>query len=132
MAITKEKALELYATKGATPAAEAAHVSKRTIQRWAKVEGLDSGYDPASRITTSCPSSAEYARGCRCEGCKEANREMQREIKARRLERVSRGKRKVPHGVSGYSNWDCRCSECKKAWSSYLRGRRNPSAAVPS
>jgi len=118
----RETILRVYAEKGATAAAAIASVSKRTVQRWAASEGIGSGYEP--KIIVPCPSSAGYARGCRCDGCKEANREVQREIKARRIARFRSGKTRIKHGVSGYSNWDCRCPECRSAWSEYLRERR--------
>lgn len=51
-----------------------------------------------------------YNYGCRCDDCKEANRDRYREAKRRRLARP------VPdhvHGSwNGYSNYGCRCSEC--------------------
>jgi hypothetical protein len=118
----REKVLEVYAESGASAASEIAGVSKRTVQRWAALEGIESGYEP--KIIVPCPSAAAYARGCRCDGCKEANREVQREIKARRISRFRSGKTKIKHGVSGYSNWDCRCPDCRSAWSEYLRERR--------
>ncbi len=122
--VSVDKILEMYETEGATPAAKMAKVSKRTVQRWASDAGMKSGFDPASRITTTCPSSAEYGRGCRCDGCKEAQREAQRAVKQRRIKRARTGRVQIPHGVSGYSNWDCRCPTCRGAWSQYLRSRR--------
>jgi len=118
----KAKVLDVYADRGATAAATQAGVSKRTVQRWAAAEGIESGY--TAPIIRLCPSAASYARGCRCDGCKDANLEVQRAIKERRIKRFKSGKTKIVHGVSGYSNWDCRCLVCKKAWSEYLRGRR--------
>jgi len=118
----KDAVLLTYGTLGATAAASQAGVSKRTVQRWAAVEGIESGYE--APIIRLCPSAASYARGCRCEGCKDANREAQRAIKVRRIKRFKSGKTQIKHGVSGYSNWDCRCADCKAAWSTYLRDRR--------
>lgn len=120
----KDAVMQVYAGKGATAAATLAGVSKRTVQRWAAAEGIESGY--TAPIIRLCPSAASYARGCRCDGCKEANKEVQRAIKERRIKRFKSGKTKIKHGVSGYSNWDCRCSDCKAAWSEYLRERRKP------
>lgn len=122
LATSREQVLEVYATEGATAAADLAGVSKRTVQRWAAQEGIRSGYEP--QITRDCPSAASYTRGCRCEGCKEANREQQRAVKERRVKRFKTGKVDISHGVSGYSNWDCRCGVCGSAWSAYLRERR--------
>lgn len=120
----REEVLKVYAESGATAASEIANVSKRTVQRWAAKEGIKSGYEP--EIIRPCPSAAAYARGCRCDGCKGANREVQREVKARRIARFRdpSGKTKIKHGVSGYSNWDCRCEVCRTKWSGYLRARR--------
>lgn len=121
--VPRDKVLKVYAEQGATAAAELAGVSKRTVQRWAGTEGILSGYEP--EITRPCPSAAAYTRGCRCDGCKAANREVQRQIKDRRVARFRKGEREPRrHGVSGYSNWDCRCEECRTAWSEYLRERR--------
>lgn len=117
-----EEVLEVYAESGASVAAEFAGVSKRTVQRWAAANKIESGYEPT--WTVPCPSPAAYNRGCRCDGCVQANRELQREIKARRIARFRAGKTKIKHGVSGYSNWDCRCDKCRAAWSKYLRERR--------
>lgn len=122
----RRKVLKVYAKSGATEAAKIAGVSKRTVQRWASAAGIDSGYEPP--IIRECPSAAAYARGCRCAGCTEANREAQRQIKARRVARFQAGQVEITHGVSGYSNWDCRCGECKSAWSTYLRERRQITA----
>lgn len=119
---TREEIIELYAAEGATAAAEAAGVSKRTVQRWAAKADVHSGYE--NPILRPCPSAASYQRGCRCEGCVEANREVQREIKARRVAKLRAGRAVIKHGVSGYSNWDCRCAKCRSAWSKYLRDRR--------
>lgn len=127
----REMVLKIYAERGATAAAAFAGVSKRTVQRWANAEGVLSGYKP--RIYRPCPSAAAYARGCRCDGCKAANREVQRQIKERRINKFREGKRKPRrHGVSGYSNWNCRCDVCRKAWSKYLRERRKARKAVAS
>jgi hypothetical protein len=121
----RERVLEVYAESGASAAAAIAGVSKRTVQRWAAAEEIESGYEP--KIIVPCPSAAAYARGCRCDGCKEANRDVQRAIKSRRIARFKSGVTKIKHGVSGYSNWDCRCPDCRSAWSEYLRERRKVS-----
>lgn len=118
----RDKIMKIYATEGASAAAVAAGVSKRTVQRWAAAAKVGSGYVPP--IRRECPSAASYARGCHCDGCTLANREAQREIKARRVERFQQGLVKIVHGVSGYANWECRCPVCKSAWSKYLRDRR--------
>ena len=125
--VPMDKVMGLYSTEGATAAAKFAGVSKRTVQRWASEQGVKSGY--VAPIEMECPSAASYTRGCRCEGCRLANKEAQRETKKRRIERFRSGRTKIKHGVSGYSNWDCRCEKCRKAWSAYLRKRRQGGAS---
>jgi hypothetical protein len=125
--IDRAEVLKVFADQGAAAASELAGVSRRTIQRWAAVEGIRSGY--TAPIIRECPSAAAYARGCDCDGCKEANREQQRQVKARRVayfqeHGTKRDGTPIPHGVSGYSNWDCRCEVCRPAWSAYLREHR--------
>jgi hypothetical protein len=125
--VDRSEILDIYKTQGATAAALKAGVSKRTVQRWAAKAratrtDLNSGYKPPIR---GCPSAAEYARGCRCPGCTEANRIVQRGIKERRVARYRAGLVTITHGVGGYSNWDCRCAVCREAWRNYLRARRN-------
>lgn len=121
--LSRAEALKVYATEGASAAAEAASVSTRTIQRWATAEGITSGWEPP--ILRGHGTAACYVRGCRKAECVEANRISNREVKERRVARFKAGKVKILHGVSGYSNWDCRCAECRVAWSTYLRDRRN-------
>lgn len=118
--------LTIYATEGAVAAAKEAGVSVRTMQRWAAQEGVESGYK--TPVSAQCPSAAAYGRGCRCDGCIDANRVAAREAKDRRIARAHHGV-EVPHGVSGYSNWDCRCVTCSTAWATYLRKRRSMRAA---
>lgn len=120
--LSREEALKLYAGEGASAAASEAGVSTRTIQRWAAQEGVKSGWVPP--VLRDHGTAACYIRGCRRPECIEANRQANREVKARRIERFRKGKVSIRHGVSGYSNWDCRCPLCRNAWSTYLRGRR--------
>lgn len=118
----KKKALAIYRKKGAKRAADEVGVSIRTVQRWAKEAGVKSGYRAEPMV--ECPSAAAYKRGCRCDGCVLANREVNRLVKARRIKRKKKGVTPVPHGVGGYSNYDCRCGACRTAWTAYLRERR--------
>ena len=127
--LTREEILKIYATEGATVAARSASVSTRTIQRWAAQEGIETGWEPQPTLghnTVAC-----YLRGCRRPGCVEANRQNNREVKERRIKRFRAGKVQIKHGVSGYSNWSCRCGECTSAWSAYLRDRRNRAKSRP-
>lgn len=125
---TREEVLKIYERDGASAAASLAGVSTRTVKRWAAQEGVSSGY--TAPIIRGHGTAACYIRGCRETKCVEANREVQREVKRRRIERYRAGKVTIKHGVSGYSNWDCRCGECTSSWSTYLRERRH--AAVQS
>lgn len=52
-------------------------------------------------------TTGRYQAGCSCDDCRAANRE-----KTRRL----RGKPPLTHGVSGYTNYRCRCEVCTEAW----------------
>lgn len=52
---------------------------------------------------------ATYRSGCRCDACRAANRDAQREMR-------SRGRATV-HGLSGYRNYGCRCATCSEAGS---------------
>lgn len=121
--MSREQILKIYATEGATVAARSASVSTRTIQRWASQEGIATGWEPS--LVQGHGTVACYLRGCRRHECVEANKVNNREVKERRVKRFKAGKVQIVHGVSGYSNWDCRCGECTTAWSSYLRDRRN-------
>lgn len=122
--MNKEEALKIYATEGATAAASAAGVTTRTIRRWGAAAGINSGY--VAEPTVPCPSVAAYARGCRCDGCRDANRVRQAEGNADRKKRLASGQTSVIHGrVSTYGNWSCRCGECSAAWSAYLRQKKN-------
>lgn len=122
--VDREEVVKLYQEIGAAAAARQVGVSRRTVQRWARAAGIQSGgWEPVHR-RKPCPSAAAYSHGCRCDGCKLANREAQRATKQRRVERYRNGRRDIKHGVSGYSNWDCRCEVCRTAWSKYLKDRR--------
>lgn len=53
-----------------------------------------------------------YAQGCQCEKCTRANRERHREVR-RKL--ASKDPSEIPHGLSGYCNYSCRCDVCRAA-----------------
>ena len=58
--------------------------------------------------------------GCRCDGCRNANRVYQQALVARRKAGGVPGH--VPHGrPSTYTNWSCRCVECRAAWRVEMR-----------
>jgi len=122
--VGRDEALKIYEQDGAVAASQAAGVSTRTIQRWANAEGLTSGWEPSP--TKGHGTAACYIRGCRLPECVEANRQTNREVKERRVKRFEAGQVTLDHGkVTSYVNWQCRCQECKSAWSAYLRNRRN-------
>lgn len=75
---------------------------------------LDTYTTPGGRtILVPHGTARGYTYGCRCEPCKEANRERYREAKRRRLSRPVPGH---VHGTwNGYSNYGCRCAECLTA-----------------
>lgn len=62
-----------------------------------------SGSTDAKRIpSTGHPSVKEFKDGCRCEACWD----------------------RCPHGTTGgYTNWCCRCDECRHAWNMGIRVR---------
>jgi len=122
------EAVEIYSQRGLAAAVEFCGAAPRTVQRWAAAAGVSSGWEPPNLVP--CPSSASYARGCRCEGCVAANLEEGRLVKARRVKRGKTGKTEIPHGVTGFNNWNCRCSICRTAWGAYMRERRMTRAAA--
>ena len=52
---------------------------------------------------------SRYAKGCRCDDCKGANRERTR---AWRRAHATVDTQAIPHGASGYTNYGCRCETC--------------------
>lgn len=68
---------------------------------------------------------------CRCEDCTDGHRERMRRRKAERfnLRVVESGQwvttAQVPHGrMSTYTNWGCRCGECRQVWRQYQSAYR--------
>lgn len=56
-----------------------------------------------------------YAKGCRCDDCREAQRKRCAEMRADRAKDPSRADR-AGHGKSStYKNYGCRCAPCSKA-----------------
>lgn len=72
--------------------------------------------------------ASAYRAGCRCEPCTKANSDFLRD---KRAERAQRPADEVPHGLSGYKNWLCRCEICKAAGSvdNARRSRRKADAS---
>lgn len=65
------------------------------------------------------PSRYAYTRyQCRCQECREANREYQQVKNAERARRLAAEFDRLPHGsASTYGNWGCRCVPCAEAMS---------------
>lgn len=62
------------------------------------------------------PGPGAYNKGCRCEECKTLHRERCRRIKEDLVARGAADPDLIPHGtIGGYSNWECRCPDCKRA-----------------
>lgn len=103
-------------------------VSTKTISRWRAAFGLASRWEP-SRLGHG--TVAEYARGCRCEPCTEANRESHARTVARmKAKGLPEGDPR--HGrYATYQSWGCRCVPCAAAASQRNRAyllRRNPNS----
>ena len=64
-----------------------------------------------------------YRRGCRCAECREGNRVYRSAGRARRIERGKENPSMIPHGPSGYTNWDCRCKTC--SWAGSVQNRKS-------
>jgi hypothetical protein len=48
---------------------------------------------------------------CRCERCRAANTQRQRDLRSGRS-----GRQVIPHGTdNGYTNYGCRCQSCRQA-----------------
>jgi transposase-like protein/DNA-binding XRE family transcriptional regulator len=63
--LTRRRALDVYTRSTASDAAKAAGVSRQTVHRWAKEEGVQPGHRTSYR-----PGLAAYLRyGCRCDEC---------------------------------------------------------------
>ena len=72
---------------------------------------------------------------CRCDECRAANREYLRQYRAANREAIRasqaryttklKGSEHIPHGTRyGYSDFGCRCDECRAANAAYARQRR--------
>lgn len=78
-----------------------------------------------------------YTRGCRCDTCRQAAREyraawrLPQQLKLREARRTGKDHEVVgiKHGLSGYTNYSCRCQECRaaKADADAKRPTRQPS-----
>jgi hypothetical protein len=76
--------------------------------------------------------ASSYKNGCRCDACREANRDWQRAYmhrtgrsRPRAVYIAERRANPPPHGTeSRYTDRRCRCDECKRASATARRERR--------
>jgi len=69
---------------------------------------------------TTHGTKSKYNMGCRCDDCRKAIADYNREL----VERHSKlPKSKIPHGVDGYANYRCRCRKCVKIYNAYVKMR---------
>lgn len=74
---------------------------------------------PSGRVPRGkCGTAAEYQRGCRCEPCRAANREYNRQYRHRAP------RPPALHGTRSKYQKGCRCQECTEAQSQSSRERR--------
>lgn len=107
-------AVEVYRTHGREVAAARLGVSASTVYKWARERGVR--YERQFVHGTL----SGWERGCRCDICRQGAAQKRRERKARRIERFRRGEVNPQHGkATTYSNYDCRCGPCSKAWSEW-------------
>jgi transcriptional regulator with XRE-family HTH domain len=120
----KQERLEVVqrVVAGEISVAEASEISGIT-QRSFKMYALDTFGIKLSHTAPLHGTPYRYSRGCRCDECKEAQRELRRQMK-------ERGPKK--HGtMSAYTNYSCRCTKCKRwAKRNYAERRRDDSHAV--
>lgn len=67
-------------------------------------------------------TTSRYSRGCRCDDCKKAVAEYQRNLRGTRWDKATPAH---AHGtVNGYKNYSCRCDLCKAAVAEVSRRER--------
>ena len=88
-----------------------------------KAEGsLSKGWTNKARLVHGSKWTYQH-HGCRCEICREANRERNR-LRRKGFERKFRDIGPMQHGQRRFYLKGCRCSLCKEANAAYSRGRR--------
>ena len=107
------------AASGMSDAKIAEHygVASRTILRWRIIHDIPSAWAPVQTAEHG-GSGARYARGCRCQPCREANtrRAMRRRQERRALAASGSIPETVRHGSAATAgNWGCRCDLCIEA-----------------
>lgn len=89
----------------------------RPCEQCGKQTDGSNGREKAPKLCLACTDAAraavcgtvsKYQSGCACDACREANRLVQHE-------RRHSGAEPPSHGVSGYSNYGCRCEVCTRA-----------------
>jgi hypothetical protein len=78
----------------------------------------------ARKYLDGVPHGTDYAyraHKCRCDDCKAANNQAQREGNRSRAAKLADDPSLQPHGnTATYSNWGCRCDDCRAAWSAEM------------
>lgn len=67
------------------------------------------------------PSYSKYTAGCRCAGCREANRLYHAGARARRRGNALLADRAGHGNASTYANYACRCNDCRAAHAKRMR-----------
>jgi hypothetical protein len=98
-------------------------VCARTVER-ASAKLTREGYRRPPRPVLPCGTNAAYARGCRCQACRDANTAEAHRFKAIRVARLEADPTLRPHGdLATYANWGCRCPACtaeaSARWAAY-------------
>lgn len=91
-------------------------ISVATVRRLVRKAGgltRPPGCPPGLKLPprSPCPSTAAYKRGCRCDGCTEAEAEAMKQYRA-----AARALGPAQHGsAKGYTYYGCRCDDCRTA-----------------
>ncbi|MER7361871.1 helix-turn-helix domain-containing protein [Nonomuraea wenchangensis] len=120
---------EFAVRAGVTPGCVARIAEAPVVRHYREVLAIVRALDEISVLPPPAPrrshgTLAAYIRGCRCPECTTANREHHRASRTARSEVSKADPAKVPHGDSGYTNWNCRCEVCKAAGSELNRRKR--------
>lgn len=66
-----------------------------------------------------------YQTGCRCQECKAAVASASRALRERQRQMAIDHPELIPHGTyTGYTNWCCRCDDCRKASREYQKAHK--------
>jgi len=73
----------------------------------------------------------QYSNGLHTPETREAHRIYCKELRRKRCELAATNPERVPHGKSGYQNWDCRCPICMAAYFDSRRRRDTSRTKAP-